>query len=240
MTANPAMLPELRAVPSPVIYFFSGRSTTASLAFERVRAAHPECEWRHHVLRSNDEQTAFEAGNHAPDVLISFLSGYIVKPALLDAVQGRAFNVHPAPPEYPGRDPWHFAYYDRFPRAGATLHRMAARVDEGEILDVVERDFDLERSVTQYRALCHELSVELLIENLDGMLDGTIQPRSSRSWHVQAKRSRRDFSRMCEIDPAMSPDEVARRVRSFSTPEHDNVYVVIHGHKFFYKRPGEA
>ena len=236
MTASPATAAE----PAQVVYFFSGRSPVAALAFEKARAAYPECAWRQCVLRTAEEQGAFEAENHAPDLIVSFLNGYIVKPDLLDAVQGRAFNVHPAPPEYPGRDPWHFAYYDRFPRAGATLHRMEARVDDGEILAVVERDFDPDRPVTEYRDVCHQLSVELLVDNLGSILDGSIQPRLTRTWRAQAKRSRRDFSRMCEIDPAMSPDEVARRVRSFNTPEHDNVYIIIHGHKFFYKRPGQV
>lgn len=225
---------------SELAYFFSGRSQVAAGAFERARSTHPEVAWRHHVVRTAEEQREFEAQVHAPDVIISFLNGYILKPALLDAAQGRAFNVHPAPPEYPGRDPWHFACYDRFPRAGATLHRMAARVDEGEIVDVSEREFDPGLTVAAYRDLCHRLSVDLLLANLGAILAGTIEPRASRSWRAEAKRSRRDFTRMCEIDPTMSPDEVQRRLRSFNTPDHDNVFTVIHGHKFFYRSPGRG
>lgn len=238
MSASPAMAPQPGALASRVVYFFTGGSPVAALAFERAAAMRPDLTWCRHVLRTPAEQREFESADHAPDLVISFLNGYVVKRGLLDAASGRAFNVHPAPPEYPGRDPWHFAYYDRFPRAGATLHRMTAKVDEGEILDVAECEFDPSFTVVDYRNLCHQLAVSLLLGNLDSLLAGTVERRSERGWRVEAKRSRRDFVRMCEIDPAMSPDEVARRVRSFNTPDHENVYVVIHGHKFFYKSSG--
>ncbi len=226
------------AIPSPLVYFFSGLSPVARLAFERAASARPESLWRHQVLRTAEQQSEFESASHAPDVIISFLNGYILKSALLDAVQGGAFNVHPSLPEYPGRDPWHFAHYDRFPRAGATLHRMTARVDEGEIIDVCEREFDPDGSVAEYRDLCHELAVALLLANLDALLAGSVEARCTRSWRAGAKKSRRDFLRMCEVDAAMSADEVGRRIRSFNTPDHENVFTVVRGRKFFYRSVG--
>ena len=222
----------------PNVYFFCGRSPVAALAFEIASNTHTECTWQRHTLLTERERAEFEAGHHAPDLIISFLNGYIVKPALLDACGGRAFNVHPGPPEYPGRDPWHFAYYDGFPRAGATLHRMTAKVDDGEVLDVVERDYDRSLSVGDYAELCRRLAASLLIRNLASILVGPIEPRCQRTWRVEAKRSRRDFANMCVVDASMSADEVGRRLRSFHDPSHENVYTVIHGHKFFYRVAG--
>jgi len=226
---------EIAAASSPMAYFFCGRSPLAALAFEIASATHTEWTWRRCTLLTDRERDEFEAASQAPDVVISFLNGYIVKPALLAACGGRAFNVHPGPPEYPGRDPWHFAYYDGFPRAGATLHRMTAKVDDGEILDVVEREYDPALSVGEYAELCRRLAVSLLVRNLAALLTGSVQARCQRTWRAEAKRSRRDFTRMCEVHPNMSADEVARRVRSFHDPRHENVYTVIHGHKFFYR-----
>ena len=224
----------------PSVYFFCGRSPVAALAFEIASNNHPEYAWRRVTLLDERARTEFEALQHAPDLVLSFLNGYIVKPALLEACGGRAFNVHPGPPEYPGRDPWHFAYYDGFSRAGATLHRMTARVDEGEILDVIERDHDPSLSVADYADLCRRLAASLLVRNLAAILAGTIERRCQRTWRAEAKRSRRDFVTMCQVDPTMSPDELVRRLRSFHDPGHENVYTVIHGHKFFYRSPAGA
>jgi methionyl-tRNA formyltransferase len=221
--------------PPRLVYFLCGRSPLATLAFEIASSTPSEYAWHRHTLLTERDRTDFESRSHAPDVIISFLNGYVVKPALLDAAAGRAFNVHPGPPEYPGRDPWHFAFYEGFPRAGATLHRMTAKVDDGEILDVAEREFDASLSVTEYADLCRQLAVAILVRNLTSLLAGNITPRCHRSWRSEAKRSRRDFARMCEIDPTMPAEEVVRRLRSFHDPRHDNVYTVIHGHKFFYR-----
>ena len=222
----------------PSVYFFGGRSPVAALAFEIASNTHTEYAWRRYTLLTEKDRGEFEAGHHTPDVVISFLNGYIVRPALLDACGGHAFNIHPGPPEYPGRDPWHFAYYDGFPRAGATLHRMTAKVDDGEILDVVEREYDASLSVAEYADLCRRLAASLLIRNIAAILAKTIEPRCQRSWRAEAKRSRRDFANMCLVDPTMSADELGRRLRSFHDPRHENVYTVIHGHKFFYRQPG--
>ena len=224
----------------PLVYFVCGRSPLAAEAFEVASSRRADLAWRRCTLLDDADRSEFESQSHAPAVVISFLNGYIVKPRLLEAVGQNAFNVHPAPPEYPGRDPWHFAYYDGFPRAGATLHRMTARVDDGEILDVCESEFEAGLSVNQYADLCRRMAFSLLMRNLDAMLAGSMQPTCTRSWRSEAKRSRRDFVRMCEIDPAMSEDEVARRLRSFHDPNHENVYTVIHGHKFFYRVPDRS
>jgi methionyl-tRNA formyltransferase len=222
---------------SRLAYFLCGRSPLATLAYEIASSTHADWTWRRHVLVTEADRVDFESRAHAPQIIISFLSGYIVRPPLLETAGGRAFNVHPGPPEYPGRDPWHFAFYDGFPRAGATLHRMTAKVDDGEIVDVAERTFDPALSVSEYADLCRQLAVALLVRNLAAILAGSIEPRCERRWRSEAKRSRRDFARMCEIDPAMPADEVLKRLRSFHDPRHQNVYTVIHGHKFFY-RPG--
>lgn len=227
------------ATSRPSVYFFSGRSPLADLAFDVASTTHTDHAWHRFILLTEGDRSAFEAERHAPDLVISLLNGYIVKRGLIEATGGRSFNVHPGPPEYPGRDPWHFAYYDGFPRAGATLHRMTAKVDDGEILDVAERDFEPALSVAQYAELCRRLAVSLLLRNLAAILAGTIEPSCRRTWRSEAKRSRRDFANMCEIDATMSADEVARRLRSFHDPHHENVYTVIHGHKFFY-RPSAA
>lgn len=58
----------------------------------------------------------------------------VVPKAFLDRLHRKAYNVHAASPEFPGRDPHHFAIYQQMNRYGATLHIMTEQVDAGRSL----------------------------------------------------------------------------------------------------------
>src|SRR5207245_6682120 len=68
--------------------------------------------------------------------LISFGTSVIVPATLLARLIKPAYNLHAASPEFPGRDPHHFAAYLGAKTYGATLHLMTERVDDGPIVAV--------------------------------------------------------------------------------------------------------
>lgn len=68
--------------------------------------------------------------------LIAFCTRVVVPGAVLDAVDGPAYNFHPGPPEYPGSCGVNFAVYDGAPTFGVTAHVMEKRVDSGAIVGV--------------------------------------------------------------------------------------------------------
>lgn len=68
-------------------------------------------------------------------VLIAFCTGEIVPPEALGLFD-HAFNFHGGPPEYPGRDPHHWAIWDGAAEFGVTVHRMTESVDAGPIVYV--------------------------------------------------------------------------------------------------------
>src|SRR5215467_13519659 len=123
-----------------VVYFFGGRSPQSRLAFDLAAARRPDYAWRFLALLTAQDRAAFREEQHAPAAILSFLNPCILEPWLLE--RAPAYNVHPGTPDFPGRDPWHFARYEGRREIGATLHRMTARVDAGEILDVLELEAD--------------------------------------------------------------------------------------------------
>src|SRR5215467_738222 len=181
----------MAAPPRGSIYFFGGRSPLCRIAFDRLSTWWLQVDWRFYAILTEADRRAFRAERHSPSVVLSFLNPFILDASLL--ATAAAFNVHPAPPEYPGRDPWHFAHYDGYRRAGATLHRMTPRVDDGEIVDVLERDLDPDFSVAEYHEACKELAMKLLFRSVGAILDRRIAKRCQRSWRGSAKRSRKDF-----------------------------------------------
>ena len=78
----------------------------------------------------------FDAERPWPGRLVSFYSDVVVPQRYLDAMSLEPVNIHPAPPEYPGRRALDFAMRDRVNAYGVTAHIMTLPVDSGPILSV--------------------------------------------------------------------------------------------------------
>lgn len=224
----------MSAAAGPV-YFFSGGSAVSRVALTLLRTLRPAADLRDWVIDSPAKKQAFEAELHQPRTVISFLNPYILPAALLQACEGRSFNIHPAAPDYPGRDPQHFAFYEGATQAGATLHRMLPSVDSGEILDVALSDFDRQRGIRTYIDECSALGLGLLVRHMDALLSGGAFPASGAwAWRPGVKRSRRDFLDACLVPPDVSEAELARRIEAFHVDGFRNLRTRIHGHEFYY------
>jgi methionyl-tRNA formyltransferase len=191
-------------------------------------------DWLHLTIENSDEGHAYEFSDPYPDLIISFLNPYIIPAWLLDRPALGAFNVHPAGPKYPGRDPQHFAFYDGVETAAATLHRMTAKVDSGEIIDIAEAPIDRDKGVMEAINASEHLALLVLFRNLPGMAAGHTEPRFETHWHIENKRARHDFLRMCRIEPNMPAEEVRRRITAFFNPHYRSLNTVIGGTRFVY------
>jgi methionyl-tRNA formyltransferase len=78
----------------------------------------------------------------APRLTLTITSRLIFSEQTLSCCLNDWWNVHPGIlPEYAGASPVPYMYVDR--RAGCSIHRMAARVDAGPLLDVAELTGDM-------------------------------------------------------------------------------------------------
>lgn len=219
----------------PIVYFFTSTAPLSQLVFSLAAELYPTHDWRLFRLVTKAERVSFEADRHSPQLIVSFLNPYILPGKILDGVEGRAYNIHPATPDYPGRDPQHFAFYDGSSTAGATLHRMEQSVDSGEILDVAEKELDRAKGVDYFIEQSQLLSIVLLLRNLPALLDDTVKAAGRYRWRMEQKRSRNDFLKMCKIEPDMDAEEIRRRIEAFSNPAYRNIYVDINGYRFKYE-----
>jgi folate-dependent phosphoribosylglycinamide formyltransferase PurN len=78
----------------------------------------------------------FDADRPWPGRLVGFYSDVIVPRRYLDATSLEPVNIHPAPPEYPGKRALEFALRDRVQSYGVTAHVITLPVDTGPILAV--------------------------------------------------------------------------------------------------------
>jgi methionyl-tRNA formyltransferase len=146
--------------------------------------------------------------------LISFCSSAIVPKAHLAAIPCGSYNFHPGPPPYPGRYPSVFALYEGVGNFGVTFHEMAERVDEGPIIATewftVPGNCDLETLDT----MAFNTLLEMFLR-FSQRLATDARPLKQKpiNWSG-VKRAKSDCDALCKIDPAMSQEEKALRIRA--------------------------
>lgn len=165
------------------------------------------------------------------DVLISYSTNIIIPQKILELFKFRAYNFHAASPDFPGRDPHHFAVYNNVKRYGATAHIIREKVDSGEIIGVEYFDCDCSQ-ITPHQLLeqANHATMKLANDLIQPILENNV-PKLDIAWGAK-KNTRQDFLNMCELSLNMGETEIARRIKAFSSPHYDNFKLSIQGKQF--------
>ena len=165
--------------------------------------------------------------------LIGFCTPVIVPPRILDRLGFGAYNFHPGPPAFPGLSPAQFAIYHQAQQFGATVHRMAERVDAGPI--VAFRLFDIrpDIGVEELELMAYRVLAQLfwmLAEPL--AVESEALPSLPTTWAPE-KSSRRRYEALCAIPTDIAKDELDRRVAAFGGGYFGvRPTITLHGHTF--------
>lgn len=182
------------------------------------------------VVQSLDELHSATAEPY--DLLLCFGTGLIVPEELIQRARLAALNIHAGSPEYPGRDPHHFAAYHRAMKYGATLHYLSKNVDEGPIVAVDVTDINGAMSPYELLQLGNEAGHRLMrIFFSQFAVSGPPTPDSSLSWS-RRKSTRQDFMNLCRVDCGMAEDEFNHRLQSTAMPGFNNIHLDLHGYRF--------
>ena len=188
-------------------------------------------DWQIHAFNSIDELVALFRQEKI-DLLLSFATGVIVPSWILEQPGLTALNLHAASPEYPGRDPHHFAVYDEASQYGATLHFMTASVDAGPIIDVELFNVPDDACPVDLLDKANESAYMLLEKYLPMLLSGNAPPFNPNLQWTGMKRSRKDFLELCRIDAGISEKEFQRRQRACQMPGYNNLHTMVQGRRF--------
>lgn len=173
-----------------------------------------------------------EIGSQNYDLLLSFQTGVIVPEHIFLLPGLVALNVHAASPDFPGRDPHHFAVYAGAKQYGATIHYMTERVDQGPIVDV--ELFDVPTGSTPEDLLngANEAGFILIGRFFKSfVMSGFPDPRGDLTWNGRVTK-RKDFIELCRVDCSMSADEFERRLRATRMAGFSNLFIDMHGCRF--------
>ena len=109
-----------------------------------------------------------------PDLLVSVFFNQIIRKNIR-ALAPQAVNVHPSfLPRYRGVSPAFWMVRDGASSAGATVHRLTARLDAGEIL--LRGEFEVTPGMTVFEIYrrAAELAAAMLAENVRALAEGTL------------------------------------------------------------------
>lgn len=168
------------------------------------------------------------------DLLLSFVSSWILPAGLLQNAKVAAINFHPGPPEYPGIGCTNFAFYNGENEYGVTAHYMLPRVDSGSIIAV--KRFPLKTDDTVYGVTqhCYQLLEEMFYEILERILHSKPLPVTDENWK-RKPYTRKQLNELCEIRPDMSQEEIERRIKA-TTYKYPWAFIKI-GERVFKLQP---
>ena len=126
--------------------------------------------------------------------LICFNTGIIVPKSLLAKVGRESYNFHAAPPEFPGRDPHHWAINRGATQYGATCHVMTEKIDDGPIIAVAPFKIQTGTTPETLAAQAIDVAAGLFEQLLPRLLDGNI-PTGDFTWGP-IKTTRKDSVQM--------------------------------------------
>jgi len=148
------------------------------------------------------------------DIVISYLSRWIVPRALLEAAQV-AINFHPASPHYPGYGCTSLALYEGAEEFGVTCHFMAPAVDTGSI--IATKRFAVFESDTVATLLkrSYDFQLALYYDVVGQLAAGKPLSPSGEQW-TRTAFTRKQFNALKELTPDMPEAELKRRIRAFT------------------------
>ncbi len=167
------------------------------------------------------------------DILISYLSPWVIPEGTLKNTRLWNINFHPGPPEYPGIGCFNFAIYNGEKSYGVTAHLMDKSVDSGKIIAVKRFPLLPSDSVHSLSVKSYECMLSLFREVMDLVLAKGEIPDCGEKWQRKAYR-REDLEDLCRIDPGMGKEEIEKRIKATTYPDMPGAYMDIVGYRFAY------
>ncbi len=169
-----------------------------------------------------------------PDIALSVLFGYILRPEFLDLFPVGVVNLHPAYLPYNrGANPNIWSIVERTP-AGVTLHYIDAGVDTGDIIARQQVPIELvDTGETLYRKL-ERACVELFKKTWPLIRSGRA-PRIAQGKPEGTFHRTRDVERIDHIDPegTYTARELIDVIRARTFPPYSGAYLMDQGRRVY-------
>jgi len=167
------------------------------------------------------------------DMIIAYITGWIVPNPVLQNTIKWNLNFHPGPPEYPGTGCFNFAIYDEAKEYGSTVNIMEPAVDTGEIVAVDRFLINDNETVETLSKKTYKSIFKLFKTVVDKIHYDNSLPKSDEIW-TRKPYKRVDLEKLCEINHGMKYDEVNKRIRSTYLKGKPAPFIELGGYRFEY------
>ncbi len=181
----------------------------------------------------NEDLILSHIAQRSSDLLISVQHPWILPEKMIQAVHGRAFNIHFAKlPDYRGHHTHIHPILNGEKSISTTLHWMATQVDRGHVaFEHVTPIHDNDTSFSLYQKAVEACAL-LLERLLSRLTEGGEIPRSlitgeGRYYKINSLEG------LKKIDDPSNSDELALKARAFYYPPHEPAYVEVGGKKYY-------
>ena len=167
------------------------------------------------------------------DLIISYLSPWIVPKEVLKKTRLWNINFHPGPPSYPGIGCFNFAIYNSENTYGSTAHIMESRVDTGKIIGVERFPMTKSETVISLSQKTYYAQLKLYKNIIKYIKEKKILPSVNEKWE-RIPYTRLQLEKLSTITDKMDTEEVKRRLRSTYYPGKPAPFIKIFNFKFEY------
>ena len=167
------------------------------------------------------------------DIIISYISPWIVPETVLEKTKKWNINFHPGPPEYPGIGCFNFAIFDSVKQFGTTAHIMNPTVDTGKIIGVKRFSMTDKENVKTLSKNTYEALLLLYKDILNYIVSNDSLPKSDETWNRKPYK-RSELEELATINTSMRKEEINKRIRATYYCGKPAPFVEIAGHRFEY------
>ena len=167
------------------------------------------------------------------DLLVSYISPWIIPEEVLRRTKKWNINFHPGPPEYPGIGCFNFAIHDFANNFGVTAHEMKAKVDTGAIIGVKRFKMTKNETVESLSKKTYEYLLDLYRDTINYIIKHGNIPESDEIWkRVPLKRS--ELEKLATVNIKMTKKEIEHVIRSTYFEGKPAPFIEIYGLRFEY------
>lgn len=179
-----------------------------------------------------------EAKENVCDIVISYISPWIIPSSVLKSAKYYSINFHPGPPEYPGIGCTNFALYEEAKEFGVTCHLMEEKVDSGQIINVKRFPIYKTDSVLTLAERAYAYIIIQFYEVMNDFFENKKLVPNGEKWQ-RKPFTRKQLNNLCKISLDMTEEEIKKRIRATTYPNMPGPYIDILGYKFEYKTGNE-
>lgn len=168
------------------------------------------------------------------DLIISYISPWIIPHDVLKLAQFYSINFHPGPPEYPGIGCTNFALYENADKFGVTCHIMEPKVDTGKLISVKRFPIYQNDNVKTLSDRCYVYILEQFYEVITQFFKNNSLDFIDEKWK-RKPFTRKELNKLSEINLEMSESEINARIRATYFPNMPYPFIIVNGNKFCYR-----